>query len=172
MSTPSKTIGLLMVGAGFIIALGAVFCLLPNVMEGKLQWSGFALGVTMAFFFVGLPLVGVGIYVFTRGRAEAAQLSEVAKERRLLSMMQAQGRVNVRDAALELDVPLSTVKEYIYDLVHKGIFVGYINWDEGVLYSKQASEMQTTRCPHCGGERELVGKGIVKCPYCGSELFL
>jgi DNA-directed RNA polymerase subunit RPC12/RpoP len=32
--------------------------------------------------------------------------------------------------------------------------------------------MKTTKCPNCGGEREVVGKGVVKCPYCGSELFV
>jgi len=54
----------------------------------------------------------------------------------------------------------------------KGLFTGYINWDEGVLYAVDAAVMRTTKCPNCGGVREVVGKGTVKCPYCGSELFL
>ena len=69
MSTSSKTIGLLLVGAGCLIAVGAIFCLLPNVIEGKLEWSGFAMGVAMAFFFVGLPLIALEFPSFRDGRA-------------------------------------------------------------------------------------------------------
>jgi len=167
-----KTIGIILVIVGLIISLGAAFCLLPSLTEGNLRTSGFALGISLAFIFVTLPLVAVGIYVYFRGQAESKQLAEVAKEKRLLNMVLAQGKVNVADAAIEMDVSLDQVKAYIYDLVGKGLFTGYINWDEGILYSRQASEMHTTRCPHCGGVRELVGKGTVKCPYCGSELFL
>jgi DNA-directed RNA polymerase subunit RPC12/RpoP len=110
--------------------------------------------------------------MLVRGQSESRQMAEVVKEKKLLNMVQSRGKVKISDAALELDAPLDQVKNYLYDLVGKNLFSGYINWQEGVLYAKQASEMRTTRCPHCGGERELVGKGIVKCPYCGSELFL
>jgi DNA-directed RNA polymerase subunit RPC12/RpoP len=74
--------------------------------------------------------------------------------------------------ALEMNLTRDQIKEYIYDLVGKGLFTGYINWNDGVLYAREAAEMRTNKCPNCGGIRELVGKGIVKCPYCGSELFL
>ena len=172
MTGQGKTVGIILIAAGLVIAAGTVFCLLPMLLEGSLQTSGFVLGIVLAVMFVTLPIVAVGAFVLIRSRAEAEQLAQVAKERKLLNMVQTQGKVNVADAAVGLDVPLSTIKQFIYDLVGKGIFVGYINWDEGVLYAQEASKMRTTKCPHCGGERELVGKGVVKCPYCGSELFL
>jgi ribosomal protein S27AE len=74
--------------------------------------------------------------------------------------------------ALELDATRDRVKRWIYDLVHKGLFAGYINWDEGTLYSRDASQLHGHNCPNCGGEVELAGKGVVKCPYCGAEIFL
>jgi DNA-directed RNA polymerase subunit RPC12/RpoP len=52
------------------------------------------------------------------------------------------------------------------------LFSGYINWDDGVLYSKQASQLKTGTCPNCGAKLELAGKGVVKCSACGSEVFL
>jgi len=87
-------------------------------------------------------------------------------------MVLTQGRLAVADAALELDVTRDEVKAFVYDLVGKGLFTGYINWSDGILYARDASEMRTNKCPNCGGVRELVGKGVVRCPYCGSELFL
>jgi DNA-directed RNA polymerase subunit RPC12/RpoP len=172
MTTQGRTIGILFIIVGLVIVLGAAVCLSPSLVEGKLRASGFALGVALAFVFITLPLVAVGVFMLIRGQSEARQMAEVTKEKKLLNMVQSRGKVKVADAAIELDVPLDQVKNYLYDLVGKNLFIGYINWQEGVLYAKQASEMRTTKCPHCGGERELVGKGLVKCPYCGSELFL
>jgi DNA-directed RNA polymerase subunit RPC12/RpoP len=167
-----KTIGMILIGVGLVVALGAVLCLLPSLLEGQLRLSGFALGVVLSIIFITVPSIAAGVFMYVRGRTEAEQMAEAAKEKKLLNMVETQGKVRVADVAVELDVPLEKVRAYIYDLVGKGIFTGYINWDEGVLYAREASEMETTRCPHCGGERELVGKGVVKCPYCGSELFL
>jgi DNA-directed RNA polymerase subunit RPC12/RpoP len=32
--------------------------------------------------------------------------------------------------------------------------------------------MQTGKCPNCGGELQIAGKGVIKCPYYGSEIFV
>ena len=53
-----------------------------------------------------------------------------------------------------------------------GLFSGYINWDDGLLISRRAAELRGNKCPQCGGEVELSGKGVVSCPYCGTEVFL
>jgi tRNA(Ile2) C34 agmatinyltransferase TiaS len=54
-----------------------------------------------------------------------------------------------------------------------GVFSGYVNWDEGTLYSEQASELRNmTQCKNCGGNLTLAGKGVIKCPFCGTEYFL
>ena len=59
------------------------------------------------------------------------------------------------------------------DLVGKNLFSGAINWQDGILYSKQASQMKADhKCPNCGGILELAGKDVIKCPFCGAEVFL
>jgi predicted RNA-binding Zn-ribbon protein involved in translation (DUF1610 family) len=70
-----------------------------------------------------------------------------------------------------LGVPRETVRDMIYDAVGRGLFSGYINWKEGVLYAAEAAQGQQS-CPNCGGTIELAGKGVFQCPYCGTELFL
>jgi tRNA(Ile2) C34 agmatinyltransferase TiaS len=61
----------------------------------------------------------------------------------------------------------------IYELVGLQVFSGYINWDQGILYSSDASKLrELTQCKNCGGEIQLVGKGVVKCKFCGTEYFL
>ena len=121
---------------------------------------------------IALPLLGAGVYLFIKGGQEQVQYQEMDKERTILNMVQTQGKVKISDIALQMKATRDQVKNYIYDLVGKGLFTGYVNWTDGVLVSKTASEMKTTKCPNCGGEREVVGQGVVKCPYCGSELFV
>ena len=116
--------------------------------------------------------MSAGAYLFIKGGQEQVEFQEMDKERTILNMVQTQGKVKISDVALQMKASRDQVKNYIYDLVGKGLFTGYINWNDGVLVSKTAGEMKTTKCPNCGGEREVVGQGVVKCPYCGSELFV
>ena len=171
MTGSGKTIGIIMIVAGIAIALIATLFFGSGAASGRAT-PAMILGFGVLFVFVVLPLVGVGGFMFVKGRQEAAAFAEVEKEKRVLNMVLTQGQVRVAEAALELNATRDQVKEWIYDLVGKGLFTGYINWDEGILYSKQASEMGTNKCPNCGGQLELAGKGVVRCPYCGTEIFL
>ena len=168
-----KVIGLLLIAGGVGICLIASLWLGVEWMSGKYDNAAAPILGLAAALVVAAPLAGVGVFMLVRGRSEAAQFAEVEKERKLLGMVQAQGKVRVSDVALELDAGLDQVKGWIYDLVNKGLFAGYINWDDGTLYSEDAAKMRgDNKCPNCGGQVELAGKGVVKCPFCGTEIYL
>lgn len=172
MLNSGKIIGLLLIGAGVIVGLLVAVWGMANVADGTMQVTGFVFLLILALPFIA-ALIGAGIYLFLRGRSEEAELADVAQERKLLNMIQTQGEVRISDAAIELDASREIVKNYVYDLVGKGLFSGYINWDDGILYAREARSLRETgQCPNCGGELELAGKGVVQCPYCGSEIFL
>jgi len=167
-----KVIGLILIIAGIGL------CLLSSLWVGVGYASGNytnlaapVLGLGIAFI-LAAPLVGAGAFMVIKGQREAADFAEVEKERELLGMVQTQGQVQISNAALELDAGRDQVKEWVYDLVHKGLFAGYVNWDEGVLYSRDAAQLRGDKCPSCGGSLELAGKGVIECPYCGAEVFL
>lgn len=172
MTGSGKTIGIIMIVAGIAIGLVAALFFGSGFTSGRATTSAMILGFGLVFVVVVLPLVGVGGFILIKGRQEAAAFAEVEKEKRVLNMVLTQGQVRVAEVALELNATRDQVKGWVYDLVGKGLFTGYINWDEGILYSKQASELGTNKCPNCGGELELAGKGVVGCPYCGTEVFL
>lgn len=167
-----KVIGLILIACGLVIGLVGFLWLLSGKLEGKLALSGFVLGLALVLLILVLPALGLGTFLLVSGGREEREFARLALERAVLDAVLARGQIRVADVALERNLTREQVRDLIYGLVGKGLFTGYINWDEGVLYAKEVSQMQTTRCPNCGGEREMVGKGVVRCPYCGTELFI
>ncbi|MGI6209214.1 MAG: hypothetical protein ACOYEW_13505 [Anaerolineae bacterium] len=173
MRNNGRVLGLILVGAGVALLLVVSIWVIAGVAEGR--YEGLAapvLGIGMALLFGTVPLVGIGAFLLIKNRQEERAMAEVQKERQLLNMVQTRGQIDIPSAVLELQVTRDTLRNYIYDLVGKGLFTGYVNWERGMLYSRQAGEMPTDRCPNCGGQLQLAGKGVVQCPYCGSEIFL
>ncbi len=103
--------------------------------------------------------------------------AQVAKEKQVLNAVATQGEVAIPNLAIEMNVSVEQIKTYVYDLVGKGLFTGYVDWKAGKLISRDAAGLaqqirSTGKCPNCGAPLSLGGKGLVKCEYCGAEFFL
>jgi hypothetical protein len=166
-----RLVGVLLILGGLAVCLLGAAVTFPRVGRG-LDLPAAILGMAIAVI-VALPLAGIGVFMIVRGGQDTKTEVVAQKERRLLDMVTTRGELPMADAAVELQVPRDELKNWIYRLVGLGVFTGYINWDDGILFSAQASQLRDlTRCKKCGGEVKLAGKGVVKCPYCGTEYFL
>jgi hypothetical protein len=171
MQSSGKLIGILLIGGGLLCgAIGTLWAVAQRASE-KLD-SGALIFAIGGMLVIAVPLIGAGIYLFVVGGREEVEGKTIKQERKLLNLISAQGQIRIADAALELGITRDDLKALVYDLVGKGLFSGYINWDEGVLYSRQAAQLKTGTCPKCGAQLELAGKGVVQCKACGSEIFL
>jgi hypothetical protein len=167
-----KTLGIILIVAGAGIVLLAILWLVAQAVAGKLDIAAAILGLGLAAI-IAAPLIGIGVFMQVKGRQESKEMAYVQQERKLLGLIQAQGQINVAQAALEIGTTRDGLKGMIYDLVDKGFFAGYINWQEGMLYSQDAAKLKAgSRCPNCNGELQLAGKGVIRCPYCGTDIFL
>jgi len=97
----------------------------------------------------------------------AAALNE--KQRRLLAMVETQGKARLADLAVDLQVSQDMARRWVQALAQRGCLHGFANWDRGWVYSQPVGQ---DRCPHCGGQQEMVGKGVIQCQHCGVEVFL
>ncbi len=148
----SRLIGIILTIVGLGVALIAGIWLATQVSSSSITGGGAALGAGLAFIPVAL-LVGFGIYLFVQGGSEAQEESVMQKQRMLLDILKSRGQVSVNDMALEMHVSVDNVKEMVYQLVGLQVFSGYINWDDGILYSSEASQLRKLdKCKNCGGE--------------------
>jgi DNA-directed RNA polymerase subunit RPC12/RpoP len=173
MPGQGRTIGIILIAIAAVVFVVAAILMIAQASTGETTVTGAILGILIVTIVVALPLGAGGVYLLAKGRQESTAYAEVEKQKKILNMVLAQGKVSLSEVALELDTPRDQVEDMVRDLVGKGLFSGAINWQDGLLYSKQASQMKADRkCPNCGGQVDLVGKGVIKCPYCGSEVFL
>ncbi len=173
MQSRGKTLGLILMIVGGVLAIGLAAWLYFGVQEDRLEASGAAFGGVLFAGVLILPLVGAGAFLFKKGSDEERDLAQVREQRKLLDMVKTRGQVQISDLVLEMHASTDKVKNDIYDLVGRGLFTGYVDWSGGVLYSVDASALKSqSKCPNCGGQLELGGKGVIKCPYCGSEIFI
>lgn len=168
-----RTLGFILAGAGVVLGVAIGLWLSFAYQAGDIEKTGAVFGAALLGGAIVLPLIGGGVFFIVKGTADAENLAHVQEQRRLLDIVKTRGQVQISDLVLELSSTTDTVKADLYDLVGRGLFSGYVDWEKGMLYSMEASKLSTMgRCPNCGGELELGGKGVVKCPYCGSEIFL
>ncbi len=173
MRSTGQYIGAGLVAVGLLIGLGLAGWLIAGLVSSDLEAGGAILGAIIGFIVLVAPLVIVGGFVFIRARSESQQLGAVAVQRKLLARIDLAGEIGIPDLALESGLSRDEVRENLVDLVSKGLFSGYVDWDRGRLFARQASELRNMRhCQSCGSELELAGKGLVRCPFCGTEYFL
>lgn len=168
-----KSLGIILIIGGIVV--GGIIVALMTVYrnEGSLTSGAATLGMVIGFLVLVLPQLGFGAYLLLRGRQEAVVAESAGKQRQMLGMIKARGQVNIADLAIDLRTNRDEIQRMIYELVNMGLYSGYINWNEGTLYSSEASELRTLdRCKNCNGQLELAGKGVIRCPYCGTEYFL
>lgn len=167
-----RLVGILMIAAGVVLALVGVAWLGSNLAGGGLQITGAVLGGALLAIVI-LPLLGIGVYLIVRGGQEAKEDAERAALRKILDLVKSRGQIPISELVIELGTAQRQVQDQIHALVGMGLFSGYINWEEGVLYSSEAANLRDLeRCKHCGGEVKFAGKGVLTCPYCGTEYFL
>lgn len=168
-----RTLGIILIIGGLVVGAIIIVLMLVYRNEGSLTSGAAMLGITLGLLVLSLPQIGFGIFLLTRGQQEAVTAAQAGKQRELLGIVKTRGSVPVSDLALELQVSRDEVQDMIHQLVGMGLYSGYINWEKGVLYSAEASQLRgLSRCANCNGQLTLAGKGVVQCPYCGTEYFL
>ena len=167
-----KILGIILLIGGVLVGIVIAVLMFIMYQDAGNAMAAF-LGCTLGFFALVLPQLGFGAFFLWKGGEEAEDSDRAKKQRDLLNIVKTQGQVDIGDLVIEMGSSTEEVKGLLQDLVGMGLFSGYVNWDEGMLYSQQATKLRELHnCANCDGELELAGKGVIRCPYCGTEYFL
>ncbi len=167
-----KGMGLFFIGLAVLIALAAAGFMAAGYWTGKLGAPGAVLGFILFGLVPASVAAGVGVFLFLAGRKRERESQRAKQLERILGLIRSRGQVPIDQIMVELRMDRQAVQDAIYELVSLGLFTGYIDWERMIFYTADASQVGSTTCPNCGGQREFVGKGIVRCPYCGATLFI
>lgn len=168
-----RILGIALIAGGVIV--GIIIAVLMSVYnrEGNLSTGAATLGFVIGTVVLVLPQLGIGAFLLWKGGQEAAASAQANKQRQLLNIVKTQGQVAISDLVIQMKSSRDEVEQMLRELVGMGLFSGYVVWQEGMLYSREARELrQQDRCLNCNGQLELAGKGVIRCPYCGTEYFL
>ena len=168
----TKTLGSLLIAAGVLWLLGAGAFFLSGVPAGKTDVPAAILGIVMFGLPLALVLAIAGVIVYAKGRRDVEEIADVNFEQRVLDAIETRGTVRMRDLAEDMGCTAAEVEDALHDLVGKRLFRGFINWHDGRAYSQAAANIESGKCPNCGGKVDLAGKDLAACPYCGTEFFL
>lgn len=173
MRNSGQYVGIGLVVAGVLLAVLIVAWLGVGLADGDLEGGGAVLGGILAFIFLVAPLVGIGGFLLVRGRSESRRLERASSLRRMLGRIEAAGEISVADLAIDSGLTRDQVRDNLVELVSMGLFSGYVDWERGRLYARQAGELrEMSNCQNCGSPLSLAGQGLIRCPYCGAEYFL
>ena len=167
-----RLIGIILIAIAFGVAVITSLFIAVQSSSEELEAGGAVILAGLACIPISL-LAGFGIFMYVKGGQEAEEESIMRKQRELLDVLRSRGQVGIHDMALELNISVDTVKSMVHQLVGLQVFSGFINWDDGILFSAEASKLRDLKeCEKCGAPIQLVGKGVVACKACGTEYFL
>lgn len=168
----SRTIGIILIALGLIIAVIAGLWLAVSVSNGLNTTSAFTNAV-IAFVPIGL-LVGAGIYQFVRGSqdTEDAFDSAMRRQRELVDLLNASEQpLRMADLAAQLGVGVETIATLLNELIRLKLFSGYVNWQAREVQRITPARLRTLQtCAHCGQPLRLADH--LTCPNCSVQYFL
>ena len=173
MNNLGRFLGIALIIGGILVGIIITVLMTTYRAEGRLSAGGMVLGLALGYIVLVLPQLGIGALLIWKGGADAKTAVNAQEQRQLLNIVQTHGQVAISEVVIKMNSNVNHVQSLLYQLVGMGLYTGYINWDEGMLYSEQALNLrELTHCQHCNGQLELAGHGVIRCPFCGTEYFL
>ena len=173
MNNTGRILGTILIIGGILVGIIIIYLMATYRNEGDLGAGAAVLGAAIGIIVLVLPQLGFGAFLLWKGGQDEDRAAQAKKQRQLLDIVKSKGQIDISDLAIEMQASKDEVHGMIHGLVGMGLYSGYINWDEGMLYSQEAKQLrELTRCQHCDGELALAGKGVIRCPFCGTEYFL
>jgi hypothetical protein len=139
----AQLIGITSTIVGFIIVGVAGVTLATQVTRPGADVGGVLLQALIAFLFAA-PFIGYGIFSYvlnSESDDDTATDSDVNLQLRIVDFVRNKGMATFDEVAQELELDEATVRDLVADLLRLRIFGGVVDWNAGVLYAKNATQL-------------------------------
>jgi hypothetical protein len=137
-----KTLGFILIAGGIIVGIIVTVLMVVYRGEGRLSGGRYAAGHHPGLLVLVLPQLGFGAFLLWKGGQGCGRFHPGPRNNASCSTWSKHaGQIAISDLVIELNRDRETVQKMLYQLVGMGLFSGYVNWDEGMLYSRQAKEL-------------------------------
>lgn len=147
--TRNRRIGQALVVTGFVVATAVGLFLAVQASAGKIG-ARQATMISGVVFVALVPIVGYGIFLYTKQDDPPPAISPILKQRELMDVLRSREQMEISELAQQLDITERTAQEMIQDLITLDIFSGFVNWDDGVVSCMDAEQLlQLSHCSIC-----------------------
>ena len=131
--------GVLLIAAGFILAVVAGLWLALQLAQGMLRADEAAVGAAVVFL-PAAALVVFGLYVRVRGRRQIEPPSATEQQRDLVDLLNQRQQIPVQEMAAALGVDEAALHDLVEQLIHLEVFAGYVDWQAGMMYASRRED--------------------------------
>lgn len=167
--------GSLRVG-GWILVVCGVITLFASAMSSSYSDEA----QVTAFLFMGLVLIGLGIFCFRKNRRLSRLLADFQRYNAILANDPVKTISRIAEMTGET---VDTVRQKVNQMIEKGYFVNaYIDQSGKVVLADRekmnevvgnnvgVKDLVTVTCPNCGGINRLHREQTGKCEFCGAYI--
>ena len=157
--------GAIVIFFGFLIATFAgLFLSVSGLPTGQLLTFG-----GLAFLILS-PVFIFGVYTYVNSSLDDAGITEMEQQRKMLTIIQQRGSIQVGDLADELSIPVERIKPLIDDLSRLELFSGILIPDDGMIIHRSSSLLKSmTHCENCRQPISIGNAPMTICPHCATE---
>lgn len=133
---------------GFIIIALAGINLASQITRPGADAGNLILGALLTLAFA-VPFLGYGMFAYALHAQDEPEPeeSDVAIQRRIVEFVNAHGMTTFPTLAEELNLDEQRIRDLVLDLLQLRIFGGFVDWDQGILYARNAAQLNDSNQP-------------------------
>jgi hypothetical protein len=136
---PQLLSGALLAG-GLVVGLLMGVLMVWYVQQGLLSTAVAVIGLLLGLLIFSLPQLALGVYLIKFSRQTEETPLQTRTRQQLLALLEESHQYTLPDLIYTLNISEDELQTAVHQATLRNEFSGYINWEKGMLYSRQVTK--------------------------------